>query len=311
MIQTGRRFLSGLSICYLLIANRCSYLDSTTVSSDFTLPEGSDSTYQLTKRFFLLFPGDSALLCGTRACMTVSNNDTSFQNDSLYFRTITHHPSFMTTNGTKRLVFPQEFQQAGSLDKLEHTSITRFFEIRDTAILQIAFELNKDTIYLDKNIQKVIPIIIEVGSYNTIHSPNNTWPASPLIKNPINATGGTLWFQGQNVAAKALAVNWGEYYYVNGYGYQFGIRIKTYYSINGYATENNMQISVIGTITIERSYFKDIGLVDQKMSSSIVKRYSDGTEKTIKESLILERGSDGATIYDDWDIPDTIIIGDI
>jgi len=212
----------------------------------------------------------------------------------------------MTINGTKRLVFPQKFQQASSFDKFEHASITRFFEIRDTAILQIAYESNNDTTYLSKNIQKVIPVIVEVGSFNTIYSPNNTWPASPLIKSPVDATGSTVWFHGQNVATKALSVNWGEYYYINGFGYHFGIRIKTYYSVNGYTTENNMQLSVIGTITIERSYFKDIGLVDKKFFSSLVKRYSDGTEKAIKESLILERGPEGAKTYNDWDVPDTI-----
>ncbi len=306
MTHSGRTLLWGLVLFFLLLANRCSYLDYTSVSSDFTLPEGNDSTYQLTKRFFLLFPGDTAMLYGTRTCTTISNNDTLIENDSLYFRTITYRPSFMTIQGVKRLVFPQKFQQAESCDNLELTSITRFFEIRDTALLQIAYGSNNDTVYLDKNIQKVMPIKIEVGSFDTIYSPNNTWPASPLIKNPVNVSGGTIWFHGQKVATKALAVNWGEYYYVNGYGYHFGIRVKTYYSVNGYTTENAMQLNVTGTITVERSYFRDIGLVDQKLISSLVKRYADGTQKAVKEFLVLERGPEGAEIYNDWDIPDTI-----
>lgn len=86
-ICLGRQLLSGLSICLLFIVKMCSYLDSTSVSSDFKLPGGNDSIYQFTKRFFLLFPGDTALLYGTRVCTTISYNDTNeFHHNKKIFR---------------------------------------------------------------------------------------------------------------------------------------------------------------------------------------------------------------------------------
>ncbi len=305
MIRTAGIFLWGLLLLLFITGNRCNYSDMPTITnSKLTQTQSNDTIYQLTKRFFLLFPGDTALLYGTRTCTTITDGDASMYNESLYLRTITLHPYFMWINKTKHLVFPQVYQQNSSYDSLARNSVIRYFEIEDTAIMQLACKENGVMHYFEKNRQKVIPITIEVGYFDTVESSKNKWPASPLIQNPVSIAQGSIWFTGHSLAKKGLALNWGQYYLVNGYEYQVGVRLKTYHSISGNGIEDNKSVSYLGTVIVTRSYFKDIGLVDQKMTSIIFKKFSDGTEIIIKEHIILERGPEGAKVYNDWEIPD-------
>lgn len=295
-------FISSVTLGLLFF---CNYPETTFISnSEFTLPTGNDTIYQFTKRYYILSPDDSAFFCGTDICTTIYNGDVkSIENDSLYFAIKTLSPKFILVDNGRVLVFPQMFYQPNhSKTKLNDEYVIRYMVLSDTAILQLAYNHKEQQYIVDKRIRKVLPTTIEVGSFDTVFSSNNQWPASPLIVNPISSKGGTIWFDGYSYASKGLALIPGEEYKINGVdslSYSYGVAIKTYYSISGNSIENDAPVKYLGSIEIVRNYFKDVGLVDQKSTVTIQRVFANGKLEIKKRHTYLARPSQ-AKIFTDF-----------
>lgn len=261
-----------------------------------TLPNGNNTIYKFAKRYFLLQPGDTAQLYGTRVCTVVTNGIiSSIEDDSLYFRRITLDDTTIFVNNTPHIVYPQLYHKSSSFDSLSQFTITRYFELTDSGIFQIAYEHYNTMQFLDKEIQKVIPSPLEIGSYDFVSS-GNTWRASPLIESPCASSNGTVWFIGQRVATCYLVSE-----KIDNYDYYDGVTIKTYYSFNGEIYENNEPARLSGTIVITRNYFKDIGLVNELRILEAQKSFSDNGVQLTKERVYFSRGPEGAKVYNDWE----------
>lgn len=298
-------------IFFLFIGNNCHYTDvAVTAKSEFILPSDSGTIYRLKKRYFILAPGDTALLYGTRSCTTLVNGTiTKSLNDSVYYRTITKELEVMKINDTPHLVYPQLYQEASSISKLSKNSITRYFEKDSVATLQLAYKEKGSLNYIEKSNQWVVPVILEIGPYGWFQSDttkvpkNNLWPISPLIRNPLTYTKGNVIFKGHSVATKPICLpNSGEpQYNISGVNYGNGVFIKSYHSISGEIEEKGKSIRVVGSIIITRSYFTDRGLVDQLKKTFIQKFYSDGGIETKKEIVYVMRGPEGAKNHPEYD----------
>jgi hypothetical protein len=162
---------------------------------------------------------------------------------------------------------------------LSSDSIIRYLTLNDTAVLQLAYKYDGQFYILDKRVRKILPTTIEAGSFDTIFSSNNQWPASPLIINPVSVSEGSVRLGGYSYAVKGLGLIPGQEYKVNGIdslSYSFGVTIRTYYSLSGNGVENKKPVRFLGSIVITRNYFKDVGLVDQKTITNIQRIFADG-----------------------------------
>jgi hypothetical protein len=288
-----------LSVIGLLCAS-CDRGDVVSVNSaTFTLAPGSNTKYQLSKRYFILYPGDTAFLYGTVACTVITNGTlSSVRTDSVYYRTITKQEEFLTIGNARRLVSPQIYQQASSIPGLDSSSITRFFEQTSAAILQWAFLRDGKMVFTDKSRQMVMPNPLDIGSFGSINSPNNNWAASPLVLSPIEDVEGTKVFEGRSVATMIMAPDiHGMPYWVRDFHYFDGVEIKTYYTMN--ADSKNFFITGSGVITSH--YFTDIGLGDQFQNWSVYKCFPDGRTELTKKSVWFGRGPTGSRVYHDYD----------
>lgn len=332
--------LSGICALLFFTLNRCNHPETSSVSgTEFIITGDSSAIYLLDKRYFVLIPGDTALFYGSKRCTVIVNGtlDTCI-NDSAYLRTITLDREERIINNRHQFVYPQHYQYCSSFKEIDTASlppdntITRYFVKNDTAVLQIAYRTYKydttrdagndvikksitltSTLHdLPPNKQKVLPKTLEVGKYgwlqtDTTNVPtNNKWQASPLIKNPLSFSKGTVSFEGFSVAPQGIAlpgVDPTSVYTVNGVIYGNGVFIKTYYSIEGEIFEDGKNITVAGTVLITRTYFTDRGLVDQLINTTIRRSYSD-TIQIIKETMYVARGPEGAKIYPDIEYPD-------
>ncbi len=86
-------------------------------------------------------------------------------------------------------------------------------------------------------------------------------------------------------------------YTINGNDYTNGLFAKTYYVISGESIENNKIVRIAGSVVIIRSYFKEIGLVDQETSISVQKIFSDGVIKRRRERMYVARGPEPVTFF--------------
>lgn len=288
-----------------LLLSGCQYSETfSDTSQTFTLAKGNEPLFGYKDRYFLLVKGDTALFYGLEACTVITNGKiVSAAVDSSYFRTITL-PSFATSlNDTPVYLIPQKYQQGSSLQAVVSDSVIRYFRKTVPSILQVAYSQNNVMTYLKKEMQQVIPTFVEVGSFDTINSPTNHWTSPLLIVNPLPFTNGRIWISGHSVGTRAIAQENMAPFFLNGITYFTGIEVKSYYAFSGYASENGAAFRFLGTLEVTRKYFKNIGMVDEKIQLLFQKTFDSGTVQLIKKAIFHERGPEGAKIYPD-DIPD-------
>lgn len=305
--------LTCTAFLLFFIGNSCNYHDTIPSSNaEFILPPDSGTIYQLTKRYFVAIPGDTALFYGSRQCTVTTNGIvTSITDDSAYFRTITLQGEYIEIDDALHYVYRQLYQQSSSFTEIDKNTTVRFLEQTDSALLQVAYIEHGKKHYTEKNRQVVMPRTVIVGPYGWFDTDstsvpiNNKWPTSPLIKCPIVSEHGSIHFDGYSVATKAIALpGSGERpYLINGYAYSNGIYVKTYYSIGGEIIENNMSVIVLGGIHIIRTYFTEMGIIDQLIMTFIQKVYSDGSVEVIRERTYVARGPEGAKRYSENEYP--------
>ena len=294
-----------LSVIMLIV--HCVNLSDTitTNTTEFTPEETDEIKYQLFKRYFVLVPGDTAFLCGTRTCSTFVNGQYySCLVESAYVQTITKQKESISFNDTEHYVFPQIYQHGTSISKLSHSAVTHYFTITDTGVLQPAYQFNNIIYYPKTERRVVIYKPVEVGFYpDSLQSKRNCWPASPLFHIP-KVLPQDIVFEGQNVATKVYALSDSSLsYWVNNVGFRDGIQVKTYHPINYEYLHDTGPVRVLGTTTCERAYFKDMGLIDQKLTTIIQKFYANDDIEVVKEIEYVGRPN-GATLYPD--IIDTV-----
>jgi hypothetical protein len=283
----------------------CQYSETfSDTSQTFTLAKGNEPLFGYKDRYFLLVKGDTALFYGLEACTVITNGKiVSADVDTSYFRTITLPSLAIPVNDSAVYLIPQIYQQGSSLLASPQYSVIRYFRKTTPGILQIAYFQNNVMTYLKKEMQGVIPTFIEVGSFDTVNSPNNHWASPLLIVNPIPFTNGRIWISGHSVGTRAIAQENMAPFFLNGITYFTGIEVKSYYAFNGYASENDAAFRFLGTLEVTRKYFKNIGMVDEKIQLLFQKTFDNGTVQLTKKTLFHERGPEGAKIYPD-DIPD-------
>jgi hypothetical protein len=283
---------------------RCDYVDMVAVTkADFTPPADTNTKYQQSKRYFLLHPGDTALLYGTAACTLVTNGRTvSATADSVFFRTITRPEERLSINDTAYVVTPQVFQTSGRLASLDSAGITRYFRQTASGVQQLAFEENGIMTFVPKANRVVVPNPLDMGSFGTINSPLNNWMTFPLFSWPLPGFKGARIFEARSVATLAIALNTLlPPYWVRGFYYFDGVEIVTYHALNGTGTMDGRDAAVIGTIEVKSNYFKDKGLADQFQHWHIQVNYENGRTDVIKKDIWVGRGPGGARTYADYD----------
>ena len=305
--------LLGLALFLFSTGNSCNYPETvSTIDEELILPPDSSVIYQFTRHYFINVPGDTALFYGARRCtVTVNGIITSTIEDSSYQRTITLQDTIISINDTGHFVYPQLYQQSSTFSKINEHTITRYFEKTDTATLQVAYHSDGVMHYTAQNSKIVMPRTLIIGLYgwfdtDTTDIPmNNKWPASPIIPPPLPSSNGAIKLDGYSVATKVIALpKSGENKYcINGVNYENGVLVKSYFTIHGETFENNKIVRILGTVTITRSYFLGMGLIDQLMNTSIEKVFSDGSLETMRETIYIARGPEGARQYSDNEIP--------
>jgi hypothetical protein len=298
-------FLRFLALCIAglpcFLVTDCAYNETfSETSQTFTMTGGIEPKFGYKDRYFILVPGDTALFYGTEICTLITNGILeSTTIDSSYFRTITF-PA--VTNDSFAYAIPQLYQQGSSLINASNQTIVRYFQKTPTTILQLAYRQNNIMTYLPVGQQQVIPNFVEVGSFDTINSPNNNWVSAMLIHNPLPFTNGRLWITGHSVGTRAIAQELFPPFQLNGVYYFTGIEIKSYYAFHGYSSENNNPFRFLGTIEVLRKYFKNIGMVDEMIRLTYQKTFDNKMVQVVKKIIIHQRGPEGAKVYPD-DIP--------
>ncbi|MBN2037849.1 MAG: hypothetical protein JW768_14000 [Chitinispirillaceae bacterium] len=297
-VVSGTLFAAGTLLCSCDDWNMGSINEAT-----FGLPDESNTPYLLSKRYFLLVPGDTAFLYGTEACTVITNGVvTSVRSDAVYFRTITQKQETLSINGERHVVIPQLFQQSNEAASLAAASIVRYFEQDPHGVKQVAYSQGNDLCRLDSTRQTIMPNPLEIGSLGSVNSPRNNWAASPLIPCPIGDVSGSVLFEGRSVASEVLALPaFGEPYVVRLYRYWDGMELKTYYTLNATHVAEGEHVFIMGTIIVTSTYFADRGLVDQSQEWRIHRCRADGGREMLKKSVYLARGPEGARLYPDFD----------
>ncbi len=290
----------------------CNYPETVSVSSKFKLASDSTVLYQFVKHYFILVPGDTALFYGTRKCTTTVNGViSSVVNDSAYLRTITSGKTVLTINDTPHVVHPRLYQYSSTFAAINENTLTRYFKKTDSATLQIAYVDKGITRYPVEDRRVVMPKRLLVGEYgwfdtdSTSVPMNNAWKTSPLVQPLSGFLQEVVSFKGFSVATGVIALPKSSKigYTVNGNEYKDGIFVKSYFTLSGQSKELNRTVRIDGSVMITRTYFTRTGLIDQLISTSIQKTYSDGSVEKIKETLYVARGPEGAKKYTDKDLP--------
>ncbi|MBN1982689.1 MAG: hypothetical protein JW795_14235 [Chitinivibrionales bacterium] len=144
--------------------------------------------------------------------------------------------------------------------------------------------------------------MIEVGSFDTIESPNKKWLYSPLVTMD-SLLQGRFYCTGYSVGIRALGIPGVESHCVNGVYYSDGIEIRNYVAFGGEKADSEGVIRYNGTCVITRRYFKDIGLVEQFRQLLVQQNHSAGEIRIFKEKIFHQRGSQGAKMYPEFTIP--------
>lgn len=305
--------LACMAFLPLVTGSGCNYHDTaSSLNADFLLPPDSGTIYQLTKRYFVAIPGDTALFYGSRQCTVTTNGIiTSITDDSAYFRTITLPIDSIPLEDTLHRVYPQLYQQSTTFDDINNNTIVRYLEQTDSALLQVAYKENGHMYYTKKSRRMIMPRTVIVGLYgwydtdSTTVPSNNKWPTSPLIKKPVASTDENILYDGYSVACRVIALpKSGEpLYLINGVEYANGICVKTYYSISGETIENNMRVNVLGSAQITRTYFTEMGMIDQLTLTFVQKIFSSGATEITRERMYVARGPEGAKKYSENEYP--------
>lgn len=312
-MKTKNFILLCMALLLFFIGNSCNYHDTvSSANAEFILPPDSGTIYQLTKRYFVAIPGDTALFYGSRQCTVTTNGIiTSTTDDSAYLRTITLTGEYMEIDDTLHYVYRQLYQQSSTFADINKNTTIRFLEQTDSALLQVAYIENWKMHYTEKSRQVVMPRTVIVGLYgwydtdSTSVPTNNKWPTSPLIRNPATSSNGNILFDGYSVASRVVALpKSGEpLYLINGVEYSNGICVKTYYSISGEIIENGMRVNILGSVQITRTYFTERGIIDQLIITYIQKIFSDGSIEITREKIYVARGPEGAKKYSENEYP--------
>ena len=304
----------GITLVFCILGNSCNFHESLTpVTAEFILPPDSANIYRMTKRFFVVVPGDTALFYGSCQCTVTTNGIiTSIIDDSMYFRTITLPCENITLDDTLHKVYRQYYQQSSTFDKINENTIIRFFEQTDSATLQVAYEEKGTTHYIEKNRRMIMPRTVIVGPYgwfdtDTTKVPyNNKWPTSPLVTIPAIASSESITFDGYSVATRVICLTpqpTENPYSINGVDYQNGMFVKSYFVLHGETFEKGELVRVLGSVQVTRSYFTERGIIDQLTVSYIQKSYSDGSVEIIRERIYVARGPEGAKSYSENQYP--------
>lgn len=294
------------------ILTSCSYTENSVSTSTMVLGDDSSSIYNMTKRYFILVPTDTALFYGFRQCTTTVNGViTEIVDDSAYLRTITLSDTIITINDTPHFSYPQLYQESNKFATINDNYVCRYFQKVDTGTLQLACVMGNDISYFESKKRLVMPQVLDVGFFgwfdtDTTDIPSsNTWAVSPIVNTPISIRKAeNLLFTGFSIAQGVLALpKSGTSYKINGIEYSNGILVKTYHTLSGEMQEKGKLVRVSGNIVIHRSYFTDMGMVDQMKKTLLQKNYEDGSIEIMREIIYVARGPEGAPIYSENDFP--------
>ncbi|MFH1762134.1 MAG: hypothetical protein ABIA63_13630, partial [bacterium] len=228
---------------------------------------------------------DTALLLGIKKCtVTIDGNISSLDSDSVFYRTITMPQESLKIEEKKYRVIPQLFQMGASFDSINQQSVTRYFEINDTATLQRAFS----------DVNGIHNVRESMALPHMIYS-NKIWPVTPLLLTPITLAQGNLTFIGQAVMVKYYSTT--EFLRINGNEYSDGIVLNLYYTLSGTIINKGEIERIAGSIISEQYYFKDRGLLKQEIKSNIQSNTVDGSVKIHREYIYMDRGPFAVKIY--------------
>ena len=302
--------LVGVVLTLFILGNSCNYHESITpVTAEFILPPDSSAIYRMTKRFFVVVPGDTALFYGSRQCTVTTNGIiTDITSDSSYLRTITLQGTYIELDDTLHYIYPQYYQQSSTFEKINEDTIIRYFEQTDSATLQVAYEENGTMHYIEKSRRMTMPRTVIVGPYgwfdtdSTTVPYNNKWPTSPLVKAPITTSSESITFDGYSVATRVICLTpkpTENPYIINGVAYQNGMFVKSYFVIHGEILEEGELVRVLGSVQVTRAYFTERGIIDQLTVSYMQKSYSDGSVEIIRERIYVARPEEAPKYSED------------
>ncbi len=282
----------GLIICFMLIINSCNQSPSSILTtSQFIVPNNMTSSWCLRGRFFL-FPDDTARFYGSRKCtVMVDNSIAKTVSDSVYYYTITRKPEFLTDNEKTYVVVPQFCQILNVHDSLDQDTLIRYYEITDSGTYQRAYRNSNGLHLVHKPF--VFPYELIVGT-NWEMSPvmEDNWALYPIFKRLKELLKGSITIAGYAQVANEISA-----YILHGLFYQDGTRLKIHYCFNGTIIEDNNIKQISGTIITSLYYFRDVGLLEQNITSLVQTISSNGSVTIEKEHIYIDRGRTPAKFY--------------
>jgi hypothetical protein len=259
----------------------------TTVSYDretFTPGDSSTNLFATSGRFYLLHPGDTAVLHGAHRCSTIVNGTlASASFDSVRFRTITTTPITLLLSDSQYAVYPQIQEFVGGPDGALSYTATRYFERTGSCIRQWAY---RDQAGLH------VPRITEVMPETLVV--DQVWPTTPLLPFACDHGDVSISVTGYSTAKEAIA-SW----VLGGYTYRLGVSVVTYYSVTGQGVSGGTAVNVSGTIMARSCYFRDRGLLQSDMTSRIQWTSHAGDTRLRVEHIHFDRGDTEAPLRSD------------
>lgn len=273
------RNMTGPTAFFLVLAviallNNCNRWATVTNSSgDLVFTSLPGESFVKKGRFFIVFPNDTTLLAGVRRDTTVINGKlTSATEDSVYYQTITMEQAPISLAGKTYTVYPQMENQGKSLGQLKKVA-TRYFELTKSQILLRGFSAGGPLI--QENDTLVMPHVLTADL---------TWSVPLLVSLPEK------YFQpGISLHGTALVVEFDAEIKIDSVLLREGLLVRLFYELSGGLVEDDSITRVIGTLSIDRYYIKDIGLINQKILSQIQTVSEGGGTEVKKELLLMKR----------------------
>ncbi|KMQ52743.1 hypothetical protein CHISP_0512 [Chitinispirillum alkaliphilum] len=288
-----------ISVGFLLF---CNYPEMLSVSeSEFNPGESEEFNTRVNDRYFVIVPGDTAILQGVYRCTVITNGylDTVISGTT-HFRSVTHPDTSVYFDGERFTLFPKQFLTKVKIDDvIEEHEFTNLLSVTDSGVYQLSYFNSDRDVKIDKIYQRVVPRYYDVGYYDTLATSDNKWNSFPLLPFIISEISPNIAFSGFTTPTKTIATELTPYR-VNDQPYRNGVELKSYYHLHWEDQKGGEVTQISKSFSVRSNYFVGRGLTDQYINIVTQKLTSDNSLIITKEYLDFKRVTQ-ARPYSNWD----------